>query len=274
MARIRSIHPGIFTDEDFMGLSMAARCVLPGIWTEADDHGVFQWKPLTIKARLMPADHIDMTAILAELEAANFIKRFRDEAGREFGLIRNFRKYQRPKKPHYVHPFPAEFSLYIGLSDTSSPSGENQGDVEGEEPPQMEDGEEDGGKEKDVKPDLATLGRAIAAACAAQARGPIAVSLPTNRAQVEYPVFQADVDDYAKTYPGVNVPQELREMRRWLLDNAGNRKTAKGIPRFVNAWLSKEQDRSGNPRGRGSTPAFADPANFKILNPLESGKPQ
>ncbi len=41
MARIRSIHPGLFTDEAFMALSLLARVVLPGLWTECDDQGVF-----------------------------------------------------------------------------------------------------------------------------------------------------------------------------------------------------------------------------------------
>lgn len=276
MARIRSVHPGLFTDEAFVALSSDAQILLIGLWTESDDQGVFEWKPITLRMRLRPAKDGDITALLGELISANTVAQY-EVGGRQYGAIRNFRKYQRPKTPNAVHPLPSEWRNYVGLVDAVSETPEvkpTEFPPKGEIAPQMEDGGKDGGKGKDVKLDLATLGRAIAAASAAQARGPVAVSLPTNRVEVEFPVFQADVDDYARTYPGVNVPQELREMRRWLLDNAENRKTAKGVPRFVNAWLSKEQDRSGNPRGRGSTPAFADPANFKILNPLESGKPQ
>ena len=64
MARIRSVHPGLFTDESFMSASPLARIVMIGVWTEADDNGVFEWKPLTLKARLLPADNADMAAIL------------------------------------------------------------------------------------------------------------------------------------------------------------------------------------------------------------------
>ena len=87
MSRIRSIHPGLFTDEAFMALSMSARVVLMGLCTEADDHGVFAWKPLTLKARLLPADNVDMVALLGELEKMDFLKRFSDD-GHEYGIIR------------------------------------------------------------------------------------------------------------------------------------------------------------------------------------------
>lgn len=100
MARIRSIHPGLFTDESFAGLSMAARVLLLGLWTEADDQGVFDWKPITLKMRVMPVDNVDVPSLLLELEEADVIRQFRQD-DRSFGAIRNFCKYQRPKTPKY-----------------------------------------------------------------------------------------------------------------------------------------------------------------------------
>lgn len=43
-------------------------------------------------------------------------------------------------------------------------------------------------------------------------------------------------------YPAVDVEQQLRSMRGWLLANPKNRKTEAGIMRFVNSWLSREQN--------------------------------
>ena len=37
--------------------------------------------------------------------------------------------------------------------------------------------------------------------------------------------------------------QELRKMKSWLDSNTSRRKTKRGILRFVNGWLSKEQDK-------------------------------
>lgn len=91
MARIRSIHPALFTDEAFACLSMGARVLLFGLWTEADDQGVFDWKPVTIKMRILPADNVDVPELLAELERANVIRRFEQDE-KPYGAILNFSK--------------------------------------------------------------------------------------------------------------------------------------------------------------------------------------
>lgn len=100
MARIRSIHPTLFTDEAFASLSMAARVLLLGLWTEADDQGVFDWKPITLKMRIMPVDNVSVPDLLLELEGWNAIKKF-EQDGKPFGAIRNFCKFQKPKTPKY-----------------------------------------------------------------------------------------------------------------------------------------------------------------------------
>lgn len=50
---------------------------------------------------------------------------------------------------------------------------------------------------------------------------------------------------WKETYPGVNVEQELKRMIAWLDSNPARRKTRKGIDRFINNWLSREQDKGG-----------------------------
>jgi hypothetical protein len=112
MARIRSIHPTLFTDEAFAVLSMAARVLLLGLWTEADDQGVFDWKPITLKMRLMPVDNVQVPDLLLELEANNVVKRFSQD-GREFGAVRNFCKFQRPKTPKYRQLKSVEIRNYV-----------------------------------------------------------------------------------------------------------------------------------------------------------------
>ncbi|WP_242115507.1 hypothetical protein [Sphingomonas lacusdianchii] len=103
MARIRSIHPGLWTDEKFVALSPIARLFFMGVWCECDDNGSFEWSPLKLKMRLLPADNFDASDLLAELEVGGVILRY-EEAGRSYGAVRNFCQYQRPKKPTSVHP--------------------------------------------------------------------------------------------------------------------------------------------------------------------------
>ena len=57
--------------------------------------------------------------------------------------------------------------------------------------------------------------------------------------------FEISVETVAELsglYPAVDVAQQLRSMRGWLLANPKNRKTKAGIMRFVNSWLSREQN--------------------------------
>lgn len=149
MSRIRSIHPGLWTDEDFVTLSGFARLLFIGLWNECDDKGLFEWKPLTLKMRLMPADHVEVGELLAEIEAAGCVKRYEVD-GRSYGAVRNFCKFQRPKKPNDVHPITAEIRGFVSLSSEPVP---NQFPTDGEIAPQMEEGggKMEGKREKEYK---------------------------------------------------------------------------------------------------------------------------
>lgn len=139
MARIRSVHPGLFTDEAFVSLSMTARVLYIGILTEADDHGVFEWKPLQFKMRLMPADSADIGSLMEEMATCNSVKRFTSD-GKSYGLVRNFCRYQRPKKPKYTFFMPPELRTYAGLKDDGSLPVLHQSGSGSGMSPQMEEG--------------------------------------------------------------------------------------------------------------------------------------
>lgn len=119
MARIRSVHPGLFKDEAFMDLvdeAPAAVALLLGLWCAADDAGFFEWKPRTIKAEVLPASKHDVVPLLRELVRLNFVRQF-EIGGRQLGVIRNFVRFQRPKVPKDVHPSDTESRKYAGFSD-------------------------------------------------------------------------------------------------------------------------------------------------------------
>ena len=70
------------------------------------------------------------------------------------------------------------------------------------------------------------------------------ITLPLNDGS-EWPVGADLARQWRELYPAVDVEQALRSMRGWLLANRTRRKTARGIERFVAAWLAREQDRGG-----------------------------
>lgn len=74
---------------------------------------------------------------------------------------------------------------------------------------------------------------------------PPAITLTLNTKE-EYPIYQKDIDEWEGLYPAVDIMQELRKMKGWCDSNPSRRKTSRGIRRFINSWLAKEQDKGGN----------------------------
>lgn len=80
----------------------------------------------------------------------------------------------------------------------------------------------------------------------AEQSSPVVISIILND-KTEYPITEADIEGWKDLYPAVDVLQELRKMKGWADANPTKRKTKAGIKRFINAWLSKEQDRYHGP---------------------------
>ena len=58
----------------------------------------------------------------------------------------------------------------------------------------------------------------------------------------EYEIMENDVVEYEQLYPGIDVRQELRNIKGWCAANPRNRKTRSGAKRFLNSWLSRTQN--------------------------------
>lgn len=80
-----------------------------------------------------------------------------------------------------------------------------------------------------------------------KARG---LSIPTNRPGIEWVPTEAMLAEWKSAFPGVDVEAQIRAMRTWSLTHPVQRKTLRGMPAFVNRWLSTEQDKAS--RGGGS----------------------
>jgi hypothetical protein len=68
------------------------------------------------------------------------------------------------------------------------------------------------------------------------------VSLPLKDG-TEWQASRAQLEEWRKLYPAVDVEQALRSMRGWCLSKARNRKTRDGIVAFVTNWLNGDQNR-------------------------------
>lgn len=63
--------------------------------------------------------------------------------------------------------------------------------------------------------------------------------------KTDYNIPLCKIEKWKEAYTAVDVKQELKRMIAWLESNPQKKKTKRGIDRFINTWLSKEQDRGG-----------------------------
>ena len=71
------------------------------------------------------------------------------------------------------------------------------------------------------------------------------IQMPLVGKEKIHDVTVDDVTQWKELYPGIDVDQHIRSMKGWLLSNPTKQKTKTGINRFINTWLSDEQNKIG-----------------------------
>ncbi len=86
---------------------------------------------------------------------------------------------------------------------------------------------------KDIKDDVQTVQEPIE---------PPIIQLILNDKSL-FDITKAYYDECCELYPNVDVMQQFRNMKGWLSSNPTKRKTKRGIKKFINSWLAREQDK-------------------------------
>lgn len=97
MARIRSIKPEFFTDEDIAKLPPLYRIAFSGLWCHADKAGRLRDRPARLKVQILPYDDVNFGEVLDALVAARFVQRYQGPDGMAYLQVRTFGKHQRPR---------------------------------------------------------------------------------------------------------------------------------------------------------------------------------
>jgi hypothetical protein len=156
--------------------------------------------------------------------------------------------------------FRHEYGERYCLGRTDRPSSPRKGPSK---PHRSQEQEQEQKKEQKKEKEIAPSADALDAP-ATPPPPPVAL-LPANDGS-EYGVSAAQVAGWSAAYPGVDVPAELRRIREWLLANPARRKTSRGMAKFANSWLSRQQDR---PRING-TPAKKNPDDMTFAEFIAS----
>ena len=115
MARIRTIKPQFWLDENLGSIKREARMLYIGLWNLSDDRGVFEWRPARIRIEIFPYDDDIKTPDIEEwlqtlIQIGNVI--YFEENGKPYGYIPTFLEHQEIKNP-------SKWTFTEGLPDIS-----------------------------------------------------------------------------------------------------------------------------------------------------------
>ncbi|NIL23512.1 hypothetical protein HB991_13455 [Yersinia mollaretii] len=140
MARIRTIKPEFWTDEDMAEVSEAACLLAIGLLNYADDEGYFNANPKLIKAAVFPIREPSRSipVMLQELSKQGYLTLFSTSDNKHFGVISNFAKHQVVNKPRPSKIKGLDMLPYNYGSDTGGlPLGMDQGSGNGKVNPSL-----------------------------------------------------------------------------------------------------------------------------------------
>jgi hypothetical protein len=76
-----------------------------------------------------------------------------------------------------------------------------------------------------------------------KASEPAVLTFPVvGKDAAEWALEAAFIAELQAAYPGVDVPAECAKARAWCVANPANRKTARGMTRFLNGWMERAQN--------------------------------
>jgi hypothetical protein len=109
MAHIRHIKPEYAVHEVVNEMSISARYAEQNSWCHADKYGRFEWKPKTLKLKVLPFDIVDFESLMLEWVKFGFCERYEVD-GQFYGRFINWEKHQyignREKDSDCAYPAP------------------------------------------------------------------------------------------------------------------------------------------------------------------------
>lgn len=255
MARIRSIKPEFWLNEDLAALSEHARLMAIALLNYADDAGCFLANPNLVRAACFPfEDHSKkVLGSLQELSQIGYVE-VRDCDGKAIGRVVKFNDHQRIDKPQksklmpIYERFPREIAHSKNVPGTFQERSPNSPRLEEEREREREE------EREEEKEDISSVVSEDRKPEPVYSESPV---FDCDGDQKTWQPTQRQVEAWQQAYPQVDVTAELRKAAAWVTSN--RRKTAKGMPRFINGWLSRTTDKStGPPRAATTYQTTAD----------------
>ena len=244
MARRESYNPLLKSypdSERVNALSIGAETLYTRLIAASDDAGRYYGDAKWVLARLftarMVAGQVNQKSVeewLCELEAAGLAKRYVVSEAKYIELVEVFKCLRKDVKPQVIFPVP--------LPESVTDAGRTRNGHGPLEPDPTQPNQE---------PDPTHL-CSEADEPPRELSDPVVLEIehagPKKEGDRVYRLRKSKLDEYAESYPGVDVLAECRKARQWCVDNRQKRPV--NVPRFLTNWLNTAQERSR--RGGGS----------------------
>lgn len=249
MARIRTIKPEFWQSETMAGVSEHARLLAIALLNHSDDSGYFMANVALVRAACFPFDEHSRKVLgsIQELSGIGYIE-VRDCGGKPIGRVLKFLEHQRIDKPQKSKLE----SIFMDFSRENADSRKVPGILQEDSKNSQRLEQGTGNREREQGTGNGTvISSELAIANSKQELNPEECKFPTfptagNPKTWEAPV--AMLSDWQATYPAVDVSEHHRRAHAWVMVNLAKRKTAGGMPKFLNAWFAKQQD-AAKPNG-------------------------
>jgi hypothetical protein len=242
--------------EKINAVSEGAEVVYVRLIAMSDDNGRYYGDAKMVMAKLLTQRMVDgavdadeVEKRLADLERVGLIERYEVE-GKQYLQMVNYFKRLRSDVDHDIR-FPAQ--------DGTTPARVRN-----------DDGTTTGLQPNPTIPNQNQTQEDANASCSepdkSAAERPVLVFPCVGNGPKTYPLNATKIGEYAEAYPGVDVRAECRKALQWLRDNTSKRKTHRGMPKFLNSWLERAQNRA---RPDGNRSAFGGKPPPRKFEPLK-----
>ena len=244
MARTRSLKPQFFKNELLAECQPLARLLFSGLWCMADAEGRLEYRPLRVKAEVLPYDDCDVDQLVNELEQRGFVRRYTvDDV--TILVIPKFLDHQRPHPKEPTESFPPEenatagnkFVQAVNKSGTAGNKFERAVYVCASNP----------------SPSYPSPFNPLILLPPSES-----ATLPKRQSQKDsirwdsvegwQGITDADRTAWATAYPAATLTTELAKAGEWLRSNPTKAKRT-NWRKFVTGWLSRCQDGGGTRTG-------------------------
>ena len=212
MARKRMIDPKFWSDDKIIELEPLSRLCFIGLWNFSDDFGIHKFNAKVIKAEIFPADDIPLAQV--ELMLEDLIKLNLIEISEDKILLRikGWNIYQKINRPQ-----PSKYEDVFHLKQIDK---------------------KESTKEKPIKKSVVKPKTAIK---------------PYKQKVDEFydSLDEEFINELKEAYPNVDIDQQLKESRLWLLTNTN--KAKKNFQAFITRWMGKQMEHVSYNNGPGKS---------------------